>query len=173
MDIIIHCAYTKLVPIETITPHPDNENVHNEAQIKALAKIIKNDGVRHPIILSGSSGFICCGHGRLEAFQLLGMKNAPIDIQYFDSPEQEMRVRTADNNIAKYAEFNTNKFHTNLETLNLNLLELDMEQYGLLPSPDYKVPLDDYSKNNKELETDKFGNDLDNKCPRCGFEFNG
>jgi ParB-like chromosome segregation protein Spo0J len=88
MEINIHCSYTKLVPIENVIPHPDNENQHNEAQIKALAKIIKKDGVRHPIIVSNLSQYICCGHGRLEAFKLLEMRHVPVEYQDFDNPEQ-------------------------------------------------------------------------------------
>lgn len=134
----IHCLYDKLIPIEDIVPHPDNENKHSEKQIEVLAKIIKKDGIRHPIVVSNLSGKIAMGHGRLLAFKKLGLNEAPVTFQEFEDPIQELRVRNSDNNIAKYSEFNRDQFEANLEELDLSLDDLDMEEFGELVNIDNK-----------------------------------
>ena len=64
-EIKIYCSYTELVDIEAVIENPRNPNKHPEKQIKMLAKIIKNQGWRSPIIISNRSGFVVKGHGRL------------------------------------------------------------------------------------------------------------
>ena len=128
----IKCCYDKLIPIEDVKPHHDNENDHSLEQIEVLAKVIKKDGVRHPITISNLSRTICMGHGRLLAFKILGMKQVPIEFQDFDDPIQEMRVRNSDNNIARYAEINQKKFDINLGKFELNRSDIDIEEYGII-----------------------------------------
>lgn len=134
----IKCAYTKLVPIENLQPHPDNENKHSEEQIKALAKIILKDGMRHPIIVSNLSGYICAGHGRLAALKLLEVKEVPVDFQEFDDSIQELRVRNADNQIARYAEFQRDKFELNLQKYDIKIEHINEEEFGFI-IPDYSL----------------------------------
>ena len=63
----INCSYTKLVPVEELVKHPKNPNTHTSKQIELLAKIIKSQGFRSPIVVSMRSGVIVTGHGRLES----------------------------------------------------------------------------------------------------------
>lgn len=68
----IMCAYTDLVSVVSLVPNPRNPNKHSDEQIKLLAKIIKYQGWRDPIVVSKRSGFITKGHGRLMAAKLNG-----------------------------------------------------------------------------------------------------
>lgn len=157
-NIKIHCNYSKLININDLRPHPDNENKHNDEQINVLADIIRRDGVRHPIIVSNLSGYICMGHGRLKAFKLLKMNQVPIEFQDFDDPIQEMRVRTADNNIAKYAEFDIEKFKGNL--IKFEIKDPKMPEFGLI---NFELPTVTEEKENNGNE-DNIPDNLEKEC---------
>ena len=137
----LHCKYDKLIEIENVCPHPDNENNHPEEQVVALSKVILKDGIRHAIVVSSLSGYINQGHGRLKAFELIGLSKVPVVFQKFDDPIQEMRVRTSDNKIGEYAEFQVEKFKINLEKHNLKVSEINVEEYGALTIEDIGLQL--------------------------------
>src|SRR4030043_702688 len=103
MEIKINCVYKELWDIERLKPNPANPNKHPKEQIKRLAEIIKAQGWRTVITVSKLSGFIVRGHARLEAAQLLGCKQVPVDLQDYASEEEEMLDLLADNRIAELA----------------------------------------------------------------------
>ncbi len=100
----IHCAYTRLVPVSELRPHPMNANTHPPEQVRILAKIIDRTGWRAPITVSNRSGFIVAGHGRLQAALALGLSEVPADFQDFASEADELAHLLADNAIADMAE---------------------------------------------------------------------
>lgn len=100
----IRCSHDRMEPLGALKRFPNNPNEHPREQIELLAKIIANQGVRMPIVVSNRSGCITRGHGRLDAAELLGMKEYPIDLQDYDDERQEKADVMADNRIAKYAE---------------------------------------------------------------------
>jgi DNA modification methylase len=128
----IKCAYTKLVDPHELKPHPDNENVHREDQINALAKIIAKVGQRSPIVVSNRSGFMTKGHGTLQALFKLGWENVAVDYQDYESELEEFNHRVADNEIARYASLDENKFLGNLRDHDLDISTVDFEEFGLL-----------------------------------------
>ena len=117
-DIHVFCAHTEMVDIEKLIPNPRNPNRHPESQIKLLAKIIKGQGFRNPIVVSRRSGFVIKGHGRLDAAKLLEMPAVPVDFQDYESEAAEWADMVADNRIAEIAE-------TDDESLKALLKELD------------------------------------------------
>ena len=114
----VFCAHTEMVEIEKLVPNPRNPNRHPEGQIKLLAKIIKGQGFRNPIVVSKRSGFVIKGHGRLDAARLLEMPSVPVDFQDYDSEAAEWADMLADNRISELAE-------TDEEELKSLLKELD------------------------------------------------
>lgn len=100
----IRCSYDKLVPLSSLTPHPQNRNKHPKAQIKRLAQIISASGWRKPIVVSKRSGFITAGHGRLQAAQYMNLPKVPVNFQDYDDEAQEYADLTADNAIALWAD---------------------------------------------------------------------
>ena len=64
-EIPVYCAHSDIIDIIEVIPNPRNPNVHKDAQIDLLARIIKAQGWRNPIVISKLSGFITKGHGRL------------------------------------------------------------------------------------------------------------
>lgn len=103
---LVNCSYQKLVPTSQLVPHDKNANVHSKKQIEMLAKILKYQGWRHPIVVSGLSGKIVAGHGRLESAKLNGWVEVPVDVQKFDDVAQELAFLLSDNFIAELAETN-------------------------------------------------------------------
>lgn len=121
----IQCDYKKLVPLQELKPHPRNRNTHPTDQIARLARVIEYQGFRHPIIVSNLSGFIVAGHGRLAAAQKLGLKEAPVDYQDFESEEQEYAFLVSDNAVALWAELDFSGINADLGDLGPNF-DLDL-----------------------------------------------
>lgn len=71
--VAVACAFDKMVKIGDVKPNPKNPNQHPEAQIDALAKLIKHLGWRAPVTVSNRSGLVVRGHGRLMAAEQLIM----------------------------------------------------------------------------------------------------
>jgi DNA modification methylase len=124
----VNCAYDKLVPLHELKQHPKNRNKHNKEQIQRLAKILEHQGWRSPIKVSNQSGKITSGHGRLMAALHLGWIEAPVDLQDYESEDQEYADVIADNEIARWAELD-------LSGVNLDLADLgpdfDLDLLGI------------------------------------------
>lgn len=103
-DPAVFCAHTELVETEKLVPNPRNPNRHPESQIKLLAKIIRAQGWRNPIVVSRRSGFVIKGHGRLDAAKLLECERVPVDFQDYENEAAEWADMLADNRIAELAE---------------------------------------------------------------------
>lgn len=97
----VYCAYVDMRDPETLVPNPRNPNRHSDKQIALLAKIIQTQGWRAPITISKRSGFVVRGHGRLLAALSLGLTEAPVDVQEYESEAAEYADLIADNRIAE------------------------------------------------------------------------
>ena len=104
-DIVaVYCAHDKIVDTDALVGNPRNPNKHPQDQIAALAKIIKRQGWRHPIVVSNRSGFVVKGHGRLLAAKELGVSKVPVDYQDYESEASEYADLMADNKIQEFSE---------------------------------------------------------------------
>lgn len=121
----IHCLYDSLVNISELKPHPKNRNKHPADQIERLAKILKYQGWRYPVKVSKRSGLVTSGHGRIEAAKANGWLQVPVNVQAYDSEEQEYADVQADNAIALWAE------------LDLSGINMDVPELG----PDFNIDL--------------------------------
>jgi 16S rRNA G966 N2-methylase RsmD len=111
-------SYEKLVPLKNLKPNKFQRNTHPKEQIERLAKIMKTNGVRHPIHISKRSGQVCFGHGRWEAAKLNGWDKFPVVYQDFKNAKEEFTCVQSDNAIAGWAE------------LDLKGLDGDIAQFG-------------------------------------------
>ena len=125
----IKCSYTELIDVNNLVSNPKNPNKHNERQIKLLAKNIKFQGQRHPIIVSKRSGFICAGHGRLDAIKLLKWDNCAVDYQEFESEAEEYAFMIADNKLAELSENDDSMMIQDLKDMKF---DLDFDFLGML-----------------------------------------
>lgn len=90
-----------MVSTDSLVENPRNPNRHPEEQIVALAKIIRHQGWRNPIVVSRRSGFVVKGHGRLLAARMLGLAEVPVDYQDYENEAAEWADMVADNKIAE------------------------------------------------------------------------
>lgn len=127
-----NCSYTKLVKMDDLKEHPKNRNQHSERQITALAKIIAKTGQRSPVVVSNLSSFIVKGHGRLSAIKLLGWEKVAVDYQDYKDDYEEFQDRIADNEIARYAEFDKAGFIDDLSEMEVEEDDVDFDEFGLL-----------------------------------------
>ena len=140
MIVKIACAYSELKDPSLLLPSSKNPNVHSEAQIERLAKLIEYYGFRHPIVVSKNSGFIVAGHGRWMAATKLGLKEVPVDYQEFDTPDAEYSFMVADNAVALWSELDLASI--NAEMINLGP-DFDVDLFGI---EDFKIDLNEEPK---------------------------
>lgn len=128
-DIPVYCSHSQMVDIEALVPNPRNPNKHPERQIELLGKIIKAQGWRNPIVVSKRSGFVVKGHGRLQAAQLIGCSQVPVDYQEYASEAAEWADMIADNRIAELAVADDKELHSLLSELEASG-EIDLDLTG-------------------------------------------
>lgn len=160
----IKCEFKELVDIVKLVPNPKNPNKHSEKQIDLLQRLIKHQGWRHPIIVSNRSGFVCAGHGRLQAAQAMGLKQVPVDYQDFDSEAQEYQFMVSDNTIQELSELD--RTMVNQDVLDFGP-DFDLEMLGI---PDFKIDLNENDIEIKEKELDE-NIMTDKECPSCGYKW--
>ena len=143
------------VDIDSIKPNPKNRNIHSDEQIERLAKLIKNFGWRHPILISRQSGLIVAGHGRYLAAKKMGAKTVPIHIQDFASSDEEYAFGIADNASALWAELD-------LAGINLDLPDLGPDfDIDLLGIKDFVLePADKYGDKDADEVPESRGTDI-------------
>lgn len=114
---IIQSKEIKLVPLKKLKPKTKNRNKHPLAQIEMLAKHLKYQGFRNPLIVSNQSGEIVCGHGRFEAAKMAGFKEIPVIYQDFESPDQEYAYHVADNGLSLWSELDLSGINNDVADL--------------------------------------------------------
>ena len=162
----IKCAHTEIADIDSLVPNPLNPNKHPDSQIELLAKIMKHQGWRSPVVVSDRSGFVVKGHGRLQAAALNGWTEIPVDRQKYKSEADEYADMVADNKISE------------LSDTDMSMVLQHIEKFGdefdktLLGVPDFDITQLDPSIQNfsQELHQADF-NKFDHECPKCGFQF--
>lgn len=121
----IYCSYTTLEPTASLIENPRNPNRHPDDQIVALAKIIRHQGWRNPIVVSKRSGFVIKGHGRLLAARLLELESVPVDFQDYENEAAEWADMIADNKIAELSNIDEGGLNALLTELN-GQIDLDL-----------------------------------------------
>lgn len=143
--------------VDSLVPNPKNPNKHPTKQIKLLAKIIKHQGQRLPIIVSKRSGFIVSGHGRLEAIKSLKWTECAIDEQDFATEADEYAHMVADNKIAELADHDDAKMIFDLKDMKF---DLDLDLLGML---DFKLPEDPVEA---QCDENEIPEQVDTRCKR-------
>jgi len=137
----------RLVDVDSLVPNPKNNNRHPKEQIERLAKLIKYQGFRNPLVVSNRSGFVLCGHGRIEAARLAGLKEVPVMYQDFENEAQEYAYLTSDNAIASWSELD-------LSAVNTEMLDLGPDfDIDLLGIKDFVIePIEKFEPQSDEDE---------------------
>ena len=161
-EILVHCAFDKMVEIKELKPNPQNPNTHPKEQVEILAEIIKKTGWRSPITVSTLSGMVVKGHGRLMAAELLGCKTVPVDFQDYENESLELADLMADNRIAELSEMDNKKLLNLFEEFDTGEVEFSLSGYDEKFYKELAHSFDEYGKKKKKKERIQ--------CPNCGLE---
>jgi DNA modification methylase len=123
-----HLSVTYL-PINTLTPDPNNTRVHSDRQIKMLAGSMKALGFNVPIIVD-TVGHIIAGHARLQAAQMSGLKEVPTICLDHLTETQLKAFRIADNRLAEMSSWDDSLLAAQLKALAEVNLDFDLETTG-------------------------------------------
>ncbi len=129
----VYCSFDELVPLEEVTPNPENPNTHPTSQVNLLVKVIQGQGWRQPITVSNLSGLIVRGHARLMAAEQIGEEDVPVDFQDYNSEAEEFADLVADNRLAELAEIDRPMLK-DLINDRIDTGELDLEMTGYFES---------------------------------------
>jgi len=132
-------------------PSPKNPNKHPQEQIEKLAKILKYQGFRSPIVVSKQTGHIVVGHGRLMAAKLIAMEKVPVSYQDFESWDQEYAHMCADNAISEWATMDLSMVNAEIP----NLGPIDPDVFGI---EDFKIEPAELPQPKEKQEK---------RCPHC------
>lgn len=159
------------VAVETLIPYVRNSRTHSDEQIAQIAGSIKEFGFTNPLLID-SEKMVIAGHGRLLAARKLGLDTVPcIRLEHL-SKTQIRALVIADNKIAlnsgwdddllKIELLDLNDDGYKMEVLGFDLAELERAM-GLVTDVKEPESPDDF----KDIDEQ----DLEHKCPRCGFEY--
>lgn len=168
----MNCAFDEQVPIEKLVPNPRNPNQHPQSQVALLAKVIRHQGWRAPIVVSTRSGFIVAGHGRYEAAKVLGLETVPVDYQDFATEADEWAHLVADNRLAELAEADESALKAILGELQASDFDMDLSGFdatsleGLLAGAIEPESPEDFPEVDEDVPTEY-------QCPKCQFRWSG
>jgi DNA modification methylase len=110
-----------LIELSLLTPYANNTRIHDDDQIKKVAKSIEEFGFLNPVLID-ESNMIIAGHCRVLAAQLLSLEKIPcIQLNHL-SDAQKRAFMIADNKLALDASWN-------LELLKLEIDKLKELDY--------------------------------------------
>ncbi len=139
----------QMVPISKLVRHPRNPNVHTPEQIERLADIIEFQGWRYPVKVSTRSGFVTSGHGRMDAAELRGWKEAPVSFQEYENEAQEYADIVSDNAIAEWSELDLARINTDIIELGP---DFDIDQLGM---KDFMLDISEHELDEKQKDSEK------------------
>ncbi len=93
------------MPIDKLTPYPDNPRQIPAEAVQAVARSIKEFGFRVPIVVDAKR-VVIAGHTRLLAAKQLGLREVPVHVATDLTPDQVRALRLADNKTATFTKWN-------------------------------------------------------------------
>jgi len=94
----------RIVPLDSLTPHPDNYRVHPEDQIADIMASLSRHGQYRPVVIS-TDEFILAGHGVVDALAELGAVEVWIaEAPYLHTDSDAINLVIADNTLSLFAQ---------------------------------------------------------------------
>jgi len=148
----------KNIDIKKIKPNNNNPRKNDNAVEKVIESIQKT-GYISPIIIDETNTIIA-GHTRYKALKKLNYKTVPHVVKIEGlTKEQKKLYMIMDNKTHEFATWDYNKLETLFDTN--TLIEFGFHEYN------FKKNLDAIKNDDKEIQPFV----LNNKCPRCGYEW--
>lgn len=113
--------------ISELKPYAGNARKHPQSQIRKLAQSLRKFGWTNPLLIDGND-IVLCGHGRLEAAELIGEKRVPvIALEHLSEADRRAYI-LVDNRLAEEAQWSRKALQTELS--GLAELGYDLEMTG-------------------------------------------
>ena len=160
------------VAVSSLIPYARNPRKNDHA-VERVAAAIREFGFKVPIIAK-SDGTIVDGHLRLKAAQKLGMETVPVVYADDLTDAQVKAFRISVNRMAELADWDNELLALEFGELQDLGFDLDLtgfdagELEALAGSEENDVP---QRSTAREVDADAF--EMEHKCPRCGFEYDG
>lgn len=161
---------SRLVPIESLKPHPHNPNMHSQEQLDTYAAVLQFSGIRQAVRVSKRSGYVTKGHGQMYASKRNGWTHVPVEYQDYETDDQELADLVADNALARQADMDYAVVHQMIPSFDPSLDLKVLAIPGFVVDPSEKSVSFTAKQGSKEIGADGFDK-FDHKCPRCQFEF--
>lgn len=166
------------IDIQKLKPYDKNPRI-NGAAIEYVKKSIKANGFNQPLVVDQDLT-ICVGHTRMLAAKELGLETIPCYVKEM-TKAQFIAYNLADNKTSEYSHWDKGLLAENFAELQLiddELLEgtgFDQSYIDNLMESltDGEEESEEASTPNKEIDTSNYGSELDQECPKCGFQFEG
>jgi DNA modification methylase len=119
----------RYLSIASLKSNPQNPRLHSDKQVKQIARSMEAFGPIVPVLIDGSSHVIA-GHGRIQAAQLLGLKELPtICVEHLTEAEAKA-FAIADNKLTENSTWDQNLLGMQLKALSEAELDFDLEATG-------------------------------------------
>lgn len=158
------------IPTSDLIPYARNAKKHSAAQVSNLAASIKEFGFIAPVVISEDNTIIA-GHGRVLAAQKLSLDRVPCVRASHLTDTQRRAYTLADNKLTELSEWDDEMLKVELDEIKLTGFDIELTGFDTSFLDSISNPVHKPIEGSKELNEDDFS-DFDNKCPRCGFEFN-
>ena len=159
--------------VDDLIPYARNSRTHSDAQVAQIAASVREFGWTNPVLVDGENGIIA-GHGRVLAARKLGMEEVPcIELAGLTDTQRRAYI-IADNKLALNAGWDNELLALEFGELQDLGFDLDLtgfdagELEALAGSEENDVP---QRSTAREVDADAF--EMEHKCPRCGFEYDG
>jgi ParB-like chromosome segregation protein Spo0J len=185
------CKVANYVPIKKLKFHPKNEELRSISyeRLQDLKDSLIKKGFYEPILVWKKKGYVLAGNQRLRAAQELiaegyefvtpdgKVNELPVVIEDVDESMAMQILHQANNHHGDWVQQKLAEAIKEAEGLGISAVDLgytDAEVKNIMKEAERMVKLaeDDLSDRNREINADDFGEELDHKCPKCGFEYN-
>ena len=161
----------ELIAIDKIIPYARNSRTHSEAQVTKIAASIKEFGFTNPVLIDKVDGIIA-GHGRVLAALKLGLHEVPcIRLGHLTDTQKRAYV-IADNRLALDAGWDNEMLKIELDELEQDGFDVALTGFEvgeLMQVMGFEEEMQESKA--KEINPDDY--EMEHKCPKCGFEFDG
>jgi ParB family chromosome partitioning protein len=124
-DLIVEALQSLKVPIDSVTPDPQNVRQHPESNRKAISKSLQGFQQRKPIVVNKRTMTIEAGNGLWQEMKALGATEIAV-VFVEDTDEQAKAFGIMDNRSAELAEWDSPQLKNLLESLDTGAFDMDL-----------------------------------------------
>lgn len=158
---------SEIVPIDRVSPHPQNMR---QGDVGAIVESLKVHGQYRPIVVQRSTGYILAGNHTWRALKATKAKTAWVVWADVDN-DRALRILLVDNKASDLAAYNDDGLAQLLEALTLTPDKFLGTGYNSDDLDSLLSMLASNTEKEKEVEKETSSERSKPVCPECGYEF--